>query len=53
MLYLIGMGLYDEKDISLRGYEALKNSETIFLDHYTHVVNEEAVKRLENTLGKK
>ena len=35
MLYLIGMGLSDEKDISLKGLEAVKKSDKVYLEYYT------------------
>ncbi|MCK4927396.1 MAG: diphthine synthase [Candidatus Aenigmarchaeota archaeon] len=35
MLYLIGLGIGDEKDISLRGIEACKKAEKVYLELYT------------------
>ena len=35
MLYLIGIGLRDEKDISLKGLEAVKKSDVVYLENYT------------------
>lgn len=35
MLHLIGLGIGDEKDISLRGIEACKKAEKVFLELYT------------------
>jgi diphthine synthase len=35
MLYFIGLGLYDEKDISLRGAEILKTVDVIYAEFYT------------------
>jgi len=35
MLYLIGTGLGDEKDLTLRGLEAIKQCEKLYLEHYT------------------
>ncbi len=35
MLYLIGLGIHDEKDISLKGIEAAKNCEHVFMELYT------------------
>ncbi|WP_414469481.1 diphthine synthase [Methanobacterium sp. ACI-7] len=35
MLYFIGLGLYDEKDISLKGIEALKSVDEIYAEFYT------------------
>ncbi|MEK6808786.1 MAG: diphthine synthase [Nanoarchaeota archaeon] len=34
-LYLIGLGLSDEKDISIKGLEIIKRCDTIFLESYT------------------
>ena len=34
-LVFIGLGLYDEKDISLKGIEEIKNSELVFAEFYT------------------
>lgn len=36
MLFLIGLGLYDEKDISLRAIEALKSCDEIYCELYTN-----------------
>ena len=38
VLYLIGLGLGDEKDITIRGLEAVKSCDTIFLEHYTSIL---------------
>ncbi|KAF7684041.1 Diphthine methyl ester synthase [Astathelohania contejeani] len=38
MLYLIGLGLEYEKDISIRGYEAIKKSKYIYLENYTSLL---------------
>ena len=35
MLFLIGLGLGDEKDITLKGLEAIKKSKLVFLETYT------------------
>ena len=34
-LYLIGLGLHDEKDISVKGLEILKKCEKVYLENYT------------------
>ncbi|MEK6964312.1 MAG: diphthine synthase [Nanoarchaeota archaeon] len=34
-LYLIGLGLWDEKDITIRGLETVKKCQTVFLETYT------------------
>ena len=35
MLSLIGLGLYDEKDLTLRGIEEAKNSDKVYIELYT------------------
>lgn len=35
MLTLIGLGLFDEKDLTLRGLEEAKNSDKVFIELYT------------------
>ena len=51
-LYFIGLGLNDEKDISLKGLEAVKRCEVIYLEHYTSVLNR-TTQDLEKFYGKK
>jgi len=51
MLYVIGIGLGDEKDITVRGLEAIKSCVAVFLEGYTSLlVNAE---HLEEFYGKK
>lgn len=38
-LYMIGLGLNDEKDITLKGLEAIKSCEKIYLESYTSILN--------------
>lgn len=38
MLYLIGLGLSDEKDVTVRGLETIKGSERIYLEAYTSIL---------------
>ncbi len=38
-LYLIGLGLSDEKDITIKGLEAIKKSQHIYLEDYTSLMN--------------
>ena len=37
-LYIIGIGLSDEKDISVKGLEIVKQSEIIYLENYTSLL---------------
>ncbi len=38
MLYLIGLGLHDEKDISVKGLEAIKHCKYVYLEAYTSLL---------------
>lgn len=38
-LTFIGLGLYDKKDVSLRGLEIIKQSEVIYLEYYTSILH--------------
>jgi len=38
MLYIIGLGLGDEKDITLRGLEAVRSCSKLFLEAYTSIL---------------
>ena len=50
-LYLIGLGLYDEKDISIKGLEAAKNCDLIYMEEYTSKLGVEK-KKIEDLIGK-
>lgn len=39
-LYLIGLGLGDPRDITLRGLEAVKSCTRLFIDYYTSIFSE-------------
>lgn len=51
-LYFIGLGLDDEKDITVKGMEAIKNSDKVYLECYTSMLNIE-IEKLENFYGKR
>ncbi|MBN3037074.1 MAG: diphthine synthase [Candidatus Diapherotrites archaeon] len=52
MLYLIGLGLWDERDLTLRGIDAARKCERVYLEAYTSVLFGTTKERLESTLGK-
>ena len=37
-LYMIGLGLSDEKDISIKGMEAVQASKIVYLEMYTAIL---------------
>jgi diphthine synthase len=51
MLYIISLGLYDEKDISLRAIEAGKKCKELYVEFYTTGMHT-TPKRLEKVFGK-
>ncbi|KAG9003355.1 diphthine synthase [Tulasnella sp. JGI-2019a] len=38
MFYLVGLGLFDEKDVSLRGIEVIKGCARVYLESYTSIL---------------
>lgn len=56
MLYLVGMGLGDEKDITLRGLEIVRKCERVYLEAYTSLLSfglsNNAVSTLEDLYGR-
>ena len=39
MLYLIGLGLADEQDITIRGFNAVKKCSRVYLEAYTSILH--------------
>lgn len=52
MLHLVGLGIWDEKDISLRGMEVCRQADKIYCELYTAQWGGD-LKKLEKTAGKK
>ncbi|MBI5389678.1 diphthine synthase [Candidatus Woesearchaeota archaeon] len=50
-LYLIGIGLHDEKDISVRGLEIVRKCDVVYLEHYTSVLSC-SIKEMEQFYGR-
>lgn len=44
VLYIIGLGLGDEKDITVRGLEAIRGSAKVVLEHYTSILGVDKAK---------
>ena len=52
-LIFIGLGLFDEKDISLKGLEEIKNCDNIFAEFYTSILFGTNIDKIEKLIGKK
>jgi len=51
-LVFIGLGLYDQKDISIRGLEELKEADAVFAEFYTSLMPGLSIRKLEEMTGK-
>ena len=51
-LVFIGLGLFDEKDISVRGVEEMKSANVVFAEFYTSVMPGVSIRKLEEIAGK-
>ncbi|MDI6841512.1 diphthine synthase [Methanothermobacter wolfeii] len=52
MLYIIGLGLYDERDISLKGLEAVKGCHEVYAEFYTAMLQGSSLSAIERLTGK-
>lgn len=50
MLYLVGLGLADEKDITVKGLEVVKRAERVYLEAYTAVLLVDHTRLVRSTL---
>ncbi|MCX9084547.1 MAG: diphthine synthase [Candidatus Methanoperedens sp.] len=53
MLTFIGLGLYDEKDITVKGLEAIRNSDVAYVEFYTSHLFGTSIGSMEKLYGKK
>lgn len=53
MITLIGLGLWDEKDITLRGLEKAKEADVIYLENYTSDLQGSSKEDIEEQIGSK
>jgi diphthine synthase len=51
MLTFIGIGLYDEKDISIKGLEALQQSDHVYAEFYTSALMGTTIEKMETLYG--
>ncbi len=51
-IIFIGLGLYDEKDISLKGLEEIKKCDRIYAEFYTAKLVGTNIKKIEKIIGK-
>jgi diphthine synthase len=51
MFYFVGLGLYDERDISVKGVEALKKVDAVYAEFYTAKLFGGSISSLERIIG--
>lgn len=51
-LVFVGLGLYDEKDISIRGLEEIREADAVFAELYTSLMPGLSIRKLEEMTGK-
>jgi diphthine synthase len=52
-LFFVGLGLNDENGISLRGLEATRKADVVFIELYTNLLPDFSLKKFEELTGKK
>jgi len=52
-LVFVGLGLFNEKDMSIRGLEEIKSANIVFAEFYTSLMPNLSVRKLEELVGKK
>ncbi len=51
-IYFVGLGLYDEKDITLKGLETVRKCDMVFAEFYTSLLAGTTIDRIEELIGK-
>ena len=51
-LVFVGLGLHDERSITLRGMDAIRQADVVFAESYTSILSEGSLSRLESATGK-
>ena len=51
-IYFIGLGLYDEKDVTLKGLEIARKCDKVFAEFYTSLLAGTTLERVEELIGK-
>jgi len=52
-LLFVGLGLYDERDVSLRGIEEIREADAVFAELYTSLMPGLSIRKLEELVGKR
>ena len=53
MLTFVGLGLYDEKDITLKGLEAVRTADKVYAEFYTSPLGGRTVEKMQRVYGRR
>ncbi|MEA1984095.1 MAG: diphthine synthase, partial [Euryarchaeota archaeon] len=53
MLYFVGLGLFDETDISLKGLRTIQNADEVYVEFYTSNLLGTNIEKMEELYQKK
>jgi diphthine synthase len=53
MLTFVGLGLFDEKDVTLKGLDAIRDADAVYAEFYTSPLGGKTVGKMENAYGKR
>jgi len=53
MLTFVGLGLYDEKDVTLKGLEAIRDADVVYAEFYTSPLGGKTVEKMEEVYAKR
>ena len=51
-LVFVGLGLFDEMDVSLRGLQELRGADVVFAEFYTSLITGLSIRKLEELIGR-
>ncbi|WP_369424975.1 diphthine synthase [Methanothrix sp.] len=52
MLFFVGLGLYDERDISVKGLDTVRSADVVYAEFYTSKLMGTSIERLERLYGR-
>lgn len=53
MLFFVGLGLYDERDVSIKGLEIIRSADAVYAEFYTSRLMGASLEQLESLYGRK
>ena len=51
-LFFVGLGLYDERDLSIKARKTIKKADYVFVEFYTSILAGSSIEKLKESCGK-